>query len=117
MSKRFQMLPFRGSTQGKSASKIFRFCYKKAANDPAVAGVPDPVGSGLRSRANRRAVALAKADRAVSLPAHARNRALAHVSEEGWVLRVERGITILRTDPSQGFPFESKLCSFLRLNR
>src|SRR6266403_5660184 len=38
MSKRFQMLPFRGSTQGKSASKIFRFCYKKTANDPAVAG-------------------------------------------------------------------------------
>ena len=38
------MLPFRGSTQGKSASKIFRFCYKKAANDKKV---PDRVGSGV----------------------------------------------------------------------
>jgi len=38
------MLGFRGSTQEKSASKIFRFGYGKAANDKKV---PDPVGSGI----------------------------------------------------------------------
>jgi hypothetical protein len=45
MLKRFQMLEFRGSTQEKWSSEIFRFGYRKAANDPAPAGVPDPVGS------------------------------------------------------------------------
>jgi hypothetical protein len=39
MSKK---VDFRGSTQEKSASKIFRFGYGKAANDKKV---PDPVGS------------------------------------------------------------------------
>src|SRR4029077_14956816 len=42
MSKRFQMPPFRGSTQEKSPSKIFRFGYGKALSDKMV---PDPVGS------------------------------------------------------------------------
>jgi len=42
MSKRFQMVGFRGSTQEKSRSEIFRFGYRKAANDKMV---PDPVGS------------------------------------------------------------------------
>jgi hypothetical protein len=38
------MLPFRGSTQEKWPSKIFRVGYGKALNDKMV---PDPVGSGL----------------------------------------------------------------------
>jgi len=42
MSKRFQMLPFKGSTQEKLPPEIFRFGYGKAANDKKV---PDPVGS------------------------------------------------------------------------
>jgi hypothetical protein len=42
MSKRFQMVGFRGSTQEKSPSEIFRFGYRKAVNDKMV---PDPVGS------------------------------------------------------------------------
>jgi len=47
------MVGFRGSTQEKSPSEIFRFGYKKAANDKMV---PDPVGSGPNSssRNNRR---------------------------------------------------------------
>jgi hypothetical protein len=36
------MLGFRGSTQEKLASEIFRFGYRKAVNDKKV---PDPVGS------------------------------------------------------------------------
>jgi hypothetical protein len=44
MAKRFQMLDFRGSTQEKSSSYIFRFGYGKALNDKKV---PDPVGSGV----------------------------------------------------------------------
>jgi hypothetical protein len=44
MSKSFQMVGFKGSTQEKSGSKIFRFCYGKAANDKKV---PDPVGSEI----------------------------------------------------------------------
>jgi hypothetical protein len=47
MLKRFQMVCFKGSTQVKSFSEIFRFDYGKAINDPAAAGVPDPAGSGL----------------------------------------------------------------------
>ena len=43
MSKRFQMVGVRGSTQEKWPSEIFRFGYRKAANDKMV---PDPVGSG-----------------------------------------------------------------------
>jgi hypothetical protein len=39
MSKRFQMVGFKGSTQEKQASEIFRFGYRKAANDKMV---PDP---------------------------------------------------------------------------
>jgi hypothetical protein len=42
VSKRFQMVCFKGSTQEKSCSQIFRFGYGKAANDKKV---PDPVGS------------------------------------------------------------------------
>jgi hypothetical protein len=34
--KRFQMVDFMGSTQEKSASKIFRFGYGKAGNDKKV---------------------------------------------------------------------------------
>ena len=41
-AKRFQMVAFRGSTQEKSASGIFRFDYEKAASDKKV---PGPVGS------------------------------------------------------------------------
>ena len=44
MSKRFQMIEFKGSTQEKQFSEIFRFGYRKAANDKMV---PDPVGSGV----------------------------------------------------------------------
>jgi hypothetical protein len=44
MSKRFQMVGFRGSTQEKCVSEIFRFGYRKTANDKMV---PDPVGSGI----------------------------------------------------------------------
>jgi hypothetical protein len=42
------MVEFRGSTQEKSPSEIFRFGYRKASNDKKV---PDRVGSGacLRS--------------------------------------------------------------------
>ena len=36
------MVGFKGSTQEKSPSEIFRFGYRKAANDKMV---PDPVGS------------------------------------------------------------------------
>jgi hypothetical protein len=43
MSKRSGPLDFKGSTQEKSASEIFRFGYRKAANDKKV---PDRVGSG-----------------------------------------------------------------------
>jgi hypothetical protein len=42
------MVGFRGSTQEKSPSEIFRFGYGKAANDKMV---PDPVGSGIIFRA------------------------------------------------------------------
>jgi hypothetical protein len=42
MSKRFQMLHFRGSTQEKSPFQIFRFGYEKPVNDKKV---PDRVGS------------------------------------------------------------------------
>ena len=43
------MVGFRGSSQEKWPFEIFRFGY---GNDKMV---PDPVGSGLRSRAKRRA--------------------------------------------------------------
>ena len=43
------MVPFRSSTQEKSPSEIFRFGYRKAANDKMV---PDPVGSGARRQLN-----------------------------------------------------------------
>jgi hypothetical protein len=46
MSKRFQMVGFRGSTQEKPPAAIFRFGYRKAANDKMV---PDRVGSGFYS--------------------------------------------------------------------
>jgi hypothetical protein len=49
MSKRFQMVGFRGSTQEKWRSEIFRFGYGKAANDKKV---PDPVGSEVREPSN-----------------------------------------------------------------
>jgi hypothetical protein len=49
MSKRFQIVSLKGSTQEKSAADVFRFGYRKVVNDPAVAGVPDPVGSGKSS--------------------------------------------------------------------
>jgi hypothetical protein len=42
------MVSFRGSTQEKSSSEIFRFVYRKAANDKKV---PDPVGSEEATRA------------------------------------------------------------------
>jgi hypothetical protein len=42
MSKRFGPLAFKGSTQEKSLSEIFRFGYGKVVNDKMV---PDPVGS------------------------------------------------------------------------
>ena len=42
MSKRFGPPRLRGSTQEKSPSEIFRFGYRKGANDKMV---PDPVGS------------------------------------------------------------------------
>ena len=45
VSKRFQMVGFRGPSQEKSTSEIFRFGYGKAANDKKV---PDPVGSGCK---------------------------------------------------------------------
>jgi len=45
VSKRFQMIGFKGPSQEKRALVIFRFGYAKASNDPAAAGVPDPVGS------------------------------------------------------------------------
>ena len=38
------MVGFKGSTQEKSASEIFRFGYGKAVNDKKV---PDRVGSGV----------------------------------------------------------------------
>jgi hypothetical protein len=44
VSKRFQMLGFRGSTEEKRISKIFRFGYRKVVNDKKV---PDPVGSAV----------------------------------------------------------------------
>jgi hypothetical protein len=44
MSKRFGSLGFKGSTQEKWPSEIFRFGYKKAANGKMV---PDRVGSGV----------------------------------------------------------------------
>jgi len=44
MSKMFQRVGFRGSTQEKSSLEIFRFGYGKAANDKKV---PDAVGSEL----------------------------------------------------------------------
>src|SRR3954471_16308585 len=44
MSKGSGPLGFRGSSQGKSPSEIFRFGYEKAVNDKMV---PDPVGSGI----------------------------------------------------------------------
>jgi hypothetical protein len=37
------MVDFKGPSQEKSTSKIFRFGYRKAVNDKKV---PDPVGSG-----------------------------------------------------------------------
>jgi hypothetical protein len=54
------MVEFKGSTQEKQFSVIFRFGYLKAANDKMV---PDPVGSGcfslctdLRKSAEERSV-------------------------------------------------------------
>jgi hypothetical protein len=54
VSKRFGPLAFKGSTQEPppdkgTARQGNRVCFdsKKAANDPAAAGVPDPVGSGV----------------------------------------------------------------------
>jgi hypothetical protein len=44
MSKRFGPPRFKGSTQEKSVSEIFRFGYGKGLNDKKV---PDPVGSGF----------------------------------------------------------------------
>jgi hypothetical protein len=44
MSKRCGPLRFKGSTQEKSPSEIFRFGYGKAESDKKV---PDPVGSGF----------------------------------------------------------------------
>jgi hypothetical protein len=41
------MVAFRGSTQEKSTLEIFGFGYRKAGNDLAAAGVPDPVGSAV----------------------------------------------------------------------
>ncbi len=41
MSKRFQMVGFKGPSQEKSPLDIFRFGYGKASNDKKV---PDPVG-------------------------------------------------------------------------
>ena len=38
------MVDFRGPSQEKSTFEIFRFGYRKAANDKKV---PDPVGSGV----------------------------------------------------------------------
>jgi hypothetical protein len=38
------MVGFKGSTQEKSVSEIFRFGYRKGLNDKMV---PDPVGSGV----------------------------------------------------------------------
>ncbi len=43
VSKRFQMVGFRGSTWKKSSSEIFRFGYGKGSNDKKV---PDRVSSG-----------------------------------------------------------------------
>ena len=43
VSKRFQIVGFRGSTLEKQASEIFHFGYGKALNNKMV---PDPVGSG-----------------------------------------------------------------------
>ncbi len=48
MSKRFQNGRLQGPTEERSASKIFRFGYGKAVNDPASAGVPDRVGSAVK---------------------------------------------------------------------
>jgi hypothetical protein len=47
MSKRFQMVAFKGSTQEKLPSEIFRFGYGKALNDKKV---PDRVGSGEKRK-------------------------------------------------------------------
>jgi hypothetical protein len=44
MSKWFQMVGFKGSSQEKSPFHIFPFGYRKAGNDKKV---PDPVGSGV----------------------------------------------------------------------
>jgi hypothetical protein len=41
------MVGFRGSTQEKRPSEIFRFGYRKASDDKMVR---DPVGSGIRQR-------------------------------------------------------------------
>ena len=46
MSKRVQIIGFKGSTQEKSCSEIFRSRYGKASNDKKV---PDRVGSGFSS--------------------------------------------------------------------
>ena len=43
------MVAFRGSTQEKSPSGIFRFGYGKSLNDKKV---PDPVGSGIRQESS-----------------------------------------------------------------
>src|SRR5439155_9054451 len=43
VSKRFQMVALRGSSQEKRHFYFSRFGYRKAANDKKV---PDPVGSG-----------------------------------------------------------------------
>ena len=42
MSKRFQMIGLKGSTEEKRDAHFFRFGYRKVANDKKV---PDPVGS------------------------------------------------------------------------
>jgi hypothetical protein len=39
------MGPLKRLDPGEITSEIFRFGYRKAANDPATAGVPDRVGS------------------------------------------------------------------------
>jgi hypothetical protein len=50
------MASFKGPSQEKWPSEIFRFGSGKAANDPAVAGVPDPVGSEVSTLLSRTAV-------------------------------------------------------------
>jgi hypothetical protein len=51
MSKRFGPPRLKGSTQEKFDFRDFHFGYRKAANDPAAAGLLDHVGSrNIRAR-------------------------------------------------------------------